>query len=337
MTTSPRLPTAMTITRLFRSSALAAVAVLAACASGTSPEADVATPVPTASDTPAPSSSPLGASPSAGVGLLVMAHGGDDAWNASVEAEVSEVRETLPVELAFGMANPMTLRTAVTELDAQGVQRVAVIRLFLSGASFRDQTDWFLGMSDTPPEDFLLMGPMKSDPAARLQIEHGLEVITHDHGLLDTDLAREILVERAASLSETPGEESVLLVAHGMGDDGDNEAVLDDLERIASTMRSAGYASVRAETLREDWPEKRVAAERRIRDFVEAETREGRRVLVVPARLSGFGPYAEVLDGLEYVPSQALLPHPSLSDWILSTGVDLTCSYGWVASEACGT
>ncbi|HKK92088.1 MAG TPA: CbiX/SirB N-terminal domain-containing protein [Longimicrobiales bacterium] len=324
----------MMITRLFRSSALAAGAVLAACASGTSPATEAPTPVPTAHGTP--SSPTPTATPSAGVGLLVMAHGGDDAWNASVEAEVSEVRQAVPVELAFGMANPMTLRTALNALDAQGVRRVAVIRLFLSGDSFRDQTDWFLGMSDSPPSDFLLMGPMQADPAARLQIEHAFEVVTHDHGLLDTQLAEDILVERAASLSEDPAEESVLLIAHGMGDDRENGAVLDDLERIASTMRAAGYASVRAETLREDWPEKRAVAEDRIRDFVEAETSQGRRVLVVPARLSGFGPYAEVLEGLEYVPSQALLPHPSLSDWILRSSADLTCRYGWVVSEACG-
>lgn len=268
-------------------------------------------------------------------GLLVMAHGGDAAWNASVEAEVGDLRGTLPVALAFGMANPMTLRTALDELESQGVRTAAVVRLFLSGASFRQQTDWYLGMGDTPPGQFVLMGPAASDPSARAQLEHDLELVTHDHGLLDTDLVRDILVDRAAARSEVPATESVLLIAHGMGDEDRNSAVEADLDRIAEAIAQRGHARVSGVTLREDWPEARVAAEARIREFVASETRSGRRVIVLPARLSGFGPYAEVLDGLEYVAGEGILPHPTLSDWILATGTALGCRQGWVDSEGC--
>ncbi len=311
-------------------------AFLAGCASGAraTPEAPRAAPS-TTGEAAAPASVVAVPAPSGEVGFLVMAHGGDEAWNASVEAEVAEVRGVLPVELAFGMANPGTLRAALNELDGQGVERVAVVRMFLSGSSFREQTDWFLGMSDVAPERFVLMGPAAEDPQARLQVEHDLEVATHDHGLLDSDVARDILRERAASLSERPAEESVLLIAHGMGDEAENQAVLDDLERIASTIRLDGYARVRSETLREDWPEERAVAEERIRSFVEAEVGAGRRVLVVPARLSGFGPYADVLQGLPYAHSEGFLPHPSLSDWILRTGAELACTRGWVDAEDC--
>ena len=43
-----------------------------------------------------------------------------------------------------------------------------------------------------------------------------------------------------------------------------------------------------------------------------------RRVFkVVPFRVSGFGPYARVLEGLDYEASgQGLLPHANVSKWI---------------------
>jgi hypothetical protein len=268
-------------------------------------------------------------------GLLVMAHGGDEEWNRSVEAEVAELQRVLPVELAFGMANPRTLDAAVTGLESRGVARAAVVRLFLSGASFRAQTDWYLGMAESPPEEFILMGPAASDPGARRAIEHEIEFVTHHHGLLDTKLAEDILVERARTLSEAPERESVIIVAHGMGDDGEDHDVLAALDPIAEAIGGLGFARVEAATLREDWAEKRTVAEARIREFVESETRADRRVLVIPARLSGFGPYADVLDGLDYVPGEGLLPHPDLSDWILRTGYALGCGLGWVGSEAC--
>lgn len=310
----------------------AAAALLAGCAASPGDSLD---PAPTpADDRSADAAAFVGSS--ADFGLLVMAHGGDEAWNASVQAEVDELRGVLPVELAFGMANPMTLEPAIEALEARGVERAAVIRLFLSGASFREQTDWFLGMADTPPENFVLMGHGGGHHTpSREAIEHDLEFATHDHGLLDTDLARDILVDRALTLSEDAGRESVILVAHGMGDDADNAAVLADLERVADAIRDHGFARVEAATLREDWPDERPAEEAAIRAFVADETDAGRRVLVLPARLSGFGPYAEVLEGLDYVAGEGLLPHPSLSDWILRTGARLGCSRGWVDAEAC--
>lgn len=71
-------------------------------------------------------------------------------------------------------------------------------------------------------------------------------------------------------------------------------------------------------TLREDWPEKRATAEEQIRSFVtEAGAGDG-RCLVIPFRVYGFGPYAEVLEGLDYVSDgRGLLPHEAVSAWML--------------------
>ena len=73
-------------------------------------------------------------------GILVMAHGGDPAWNLDVEATVAPLREKYPVEIAYGMARTSTLREAVQRLESRGVERIAVVRMFVSGESFLEPT-----------------------------------------------------------------------------------------------------------------------------------------------------------------------------------------------------
>ncbi len=143
--------------------------------------------------------------------------------------------------------------------------------------------------------------------------------------------ATEIVTARALALAREPAEESVLLLAHGMGDDGANERVLSAMNRAASRISNEGFAAVEVETLREDWAEKRVEAETRIRAFVTRESSKGHRVIVVPYRLSGFGPYAEVLSGLNYTAAEGLLPHPRISDWVARTASGIICAEGWAS------
>jgi hypothetical protein len=68
-------------------------------------------------------------------------------------------------------------------------------------------------------------------------------------------------------------------------------------------------------------PERRDAATRELRSLVEAETAAGRRVLIVPHLLSFGGIEQGVrarLEGLPYtMTTQALMPDPRLSTWVL--------------------
>jgi len=74
---------------------------------------------------------------------------------------------------------------------------------------------------------------------------------------------------------------------------------------------------VRVATLREDWPEKREPAAAAVRQFVESANRDGRTPVVIPYRVFGFGPYAEVLEGLDYrADERGLIPHPAVARWI---------------------
>jgi hypothetical protein len=89
----------------------------------------------------------------------------------------------------------------------------------------------------------------------------------------------------------------------------------------AQQLHSLGrFEHVQCETLREDWPERREESEQRIRRYIEDAAGRGIRVLVVPFRVAGFGPYAEVLENLDYVADgQGFCPHPNIADWITQT------------------
>lgn len=49
---------------------------------------------------------------------------------------------------------------------------------------------------------------------------------------------------------------------------------------------------------------------------------------MIPYRLFGFGPYAGVLEGLEYVDAKGLLPHPLVSVWVAARAGEIFCAAG---------
>ena len=296
-----------------RSFLLCSSLVLSACA----PQRPEATPLPSA------------AFHDPTVGVLVMAHGGSPAWNEHVGEAVASLAASVPTSVAYGMADPRTLAAALDSLRDKGVQRVAVVRMFLSGESFAEQTNFYLGLSDTPPETFLLMGPSAADPGARRPIEHSLSVATHPLGLLPSAEARTIAAQRAVALSSNPSAESVLLIAHGMGAEDENDRVIEAMQSAADLIAHEGFAAVEVATLREDWSEPRSAAEANIRQFVADQTDLNRDVIVVPIRLFGFGPYADVLAGLSFRQGEGLLPHDAVAEWVHRTATEVACSAGW--------
>lgn len=281
------------------------------------------------------------------IGVLVMAHGGTEDWNAAVLEAVPPMGEGVPVVVSFGMAEPTSLQLALDSLAFLGVDRVAVVRLFVSGRSFLEQTAYLLGLSHEKPPFFMVHGsPMAAsahgpgkgeEPPAPGPLVHDMIIATHGSGLMGSPEVSEILLSRTASVSRTAAEESVLLIAHGMGEDTENERLLAAMNAAAGQISGDGFARVQVSTLREDWPEARAKAEKEIRAFVSSEAEQGRTVLVIPYRLFGLGPYADVLDSLEYVATQGFLPHPAISSWIQRTALEIVCGNAWDASwRSCG-
>lgn len=256
-------------------------------------------------------------------GLLVMAHGGGDEWNREVANALAPIGRDHPLQIAFGMADAVSLQQAVTELERQGVKRIGVVRLFVSGESWYERTEQILGLKSGAPvkpatDEHTGHGAHGGHSMAFWRIDTDAAFALSRQGLADAPEIGAVLAERARNLSRDPEHEDVLILAHGPGDDAENRRWLEQIDARADSVRAAmPFRRVQVETLREDWPEKRMAAERRIRAVVERANKEGGHAVVIPFRVQGFGPYAEVLKGLDYVhDGQGLVPSPQVEQWV---------------------
>jgi hypothetical protein len=240
---------------------------------------------------------------------------------------VAPLRSQAPVEVAFGMADACSLQEGVRKLEAQGVRKIGVVRLFVSGESWYEETEKILGLRDGAPPTLPDACDGGHDGHGGHGAHHSMAFFRVDsdssfalskQGLSEAPEIDSILADRARSLARSPEKEDVLILAHGPGDDAENQRWITAIEARAAEIReSLPFHEVKVMTLREDWPEKRKEAEQRIVEYVARAKTEGRRAIVIPFRLSGFGPYAEVLAGQEYVADQrGLLPHVNITRWI---------------------
>lgn len=253
-----------------------------------------------------------------------MAHGGSKQWNESVLAAVAPLRDRYKLDVAFGMADAASLQTSVSKLEAQGARHIAVVRLFISGESWYERTRQILGVAPGAPARLPTAGDAH---AAHEHGGHSMELWRIDtrstfvlsrEGLADAQEMNAVLTERARRLSRDPAAEDVLILAHGPGDDAENQRWIEKISARSAGIRDAlPFRRVEVHTLREDWPERRQAAEQRVRDFVRRASSENGRAIVIPFRVQGFGPYPRVLKDLDYVSDGVgLLPHPEVTKWI---------------------
>lgn len=255
------------------------------------------------------------------LGVLVMAHGGSKQWNKEVLAAIEPLKDEHTIEVAFGMADAASLQQGVQRLEARGARRIGVVRLFVSGESFLERTEQILGLAPGAPQRTAAQaeheGHSEDHSMEFWRIDTQSSFALSKQGLVEAPEMASVLIDRARALSREPQSEDVLILAHGPADDAENERWLAHLEARAEAVRRAlPFRTVRVETLREDWPEKRQDAEQRIRSYVEHASQAG-RAIVIPFRVQGFGPYAEVLKGLEYAADgRGLVPDAGVTEWI---------------------
>jgi sirohydrochlorin ferrochelatase len=260
-------------------------------------------------------------------GVLVMAHGGSKKWNETVLAAVEPLRERYKIDVAFGMADAASLQTSVAKLETQGVRRIAVVRLFVSGESWYERTQQILGIAPGAPARPPAAGDAHAGHQGSSHAGHSMEFwrvdtqstfVMSEEGLADAEEMDTILAERVSRLSRDPKSEDVLILAHGPGDDAENERWIKKISARTAALRAAqSFRRVEVHTLREDWPDKRQVAEQDVRDFVRRAASDNGRAIVIPFRVEGFGPYAKVLSDLDYVSDGVgLLPHPNVTKWI---------------------
>lgn len=279
--------------------------------------------------TTAPGPEPMAQAADHRYGVLLMAHGGIDRWENEVAETLAPLNDEFPFEIAWGMADAASLQRGVDALEAQGVDRIGVVRLFVSGESWHERTQKILGIAPGAPE-------REDVPADAHAGHHGMSM---QFWQLDTDAVfamsqlglsqapemGQVLVKRTQALSQDPTREDLLILAHGPADNAENQRWLKYIDQRADAVRAAlPMRRIKVMTLREDWPGKREEATAQIRGFVARATAENGIAIVVPFRVQGFGPYAQVLEGLEYrADGHGLVPHPLVTNWVRRQALEM--------------
>ena len=252
-------------------------------------------------------------------GLLLMAHGGTEEWNEAVQNATTEISDKYPVEIAFGMADAGSIEESIRRLEGLGVEDVGVVRMFVSGESWYERTQQILGIlegapskgaDETAPNTFMPMGFWK--------IETDIKFHLSEDGLADATEMDEVIVSRIKGLIRQPEREVAIVIAHGTGsDEEDSRWVKKITQRTQPAKLTLGRRDIKVFTLREDWFAKRGEAESNIRTYMESVINDGLNPLVIPFRVHGFGPYARVLEGLDYRADKlGLLPHENVNLWV---------------------
>lgn len=258
----------------------------------------------------------------ADVGVVALAHGSDYHWNETMRQAIAPLARRYKVEPAFSMADPVVIERAVRRLEARGARFIVILRVFGLASSFRASVERLIGLDvergDTPdPHAAHAMGHGHGDahPPARIR---SAAVIATVGGLEDDPLFAEALLARAQALSRDPARETVVLVAHGDGDDVQDAHWRQVLKSVAGRMRELGgdrFRAIRTATWREDWPDKRKPAVEEVRAFVQQATANGGRALVIPARTLGRGPEPRLLEGLMFELGEGFAPLPLFARW----------------------
>jgi len=227
--------------------------------------------------------------------------------------------------MAYGMGDPATIQEAVTSLEQQGVKRIVFVRMYELERQMKARTDYILGLADSP-----------TPPGQAAEHDHDAEIPPQirSAALFSTfggyteqfPPIASVLCERMREVSQDPAKETVVLLAHGSKSDEDNNHWLSvmqaNIELVKKDPRCGSFRTITAATVREDWPEKREEAVRRVRALIEEASKTG-RVLVIAHRLYGSGPYKKMLNGLNYVLNEKGLASPILTKW-LEEGIERT-------------
>ncbi|AMW05598.1 sirohydrochlorin chelatase [Gemmatimonas phototrophica] len=257
------------------------------------------------------------------IGTIVVAHGGDSLWNATVRHSVAGAQTGGPVEISFLMgpeAPRARFQDAVARLEAQGVTRIVVVPLLVSSHSGHyDQIRYLAGdsvqLDDQMTHHLHMSGIERPTSKVPLHMAKALDA--------SPEVAR-ILTDRALLLSKTPNTDALFIVGHGPNSAEDYAAWMDNLRPVADSVKAwTGFRDVRVDMVRDDAPAPvRAEAVRRVRELIELQhLATGRNVIVVPVLVSkGSVSRDKVPNDIRGTPSiyagEPLAPHPALARWV---------------------
>ena len=252
------------------------------------------------------------------IGVVIMPHGSTQPWNDAAERTIEPLKTKYKIEMAYGMGDPGTIQDAVTRLEQRGIKRIVFVRLYELERHMKPLTDYILGLADSPTLPGHA-GGHGHDSAFPPQIRSAALFSTFGGYTENFPPIANVLCERITEVSQDPAKETVVLLAHGSQTDEDNNHWLSvisaNIDWVKKDSRCAPFKTVRAATVREDWPEQREQAVADVRKMIEEDAKTG-RVLVIANRMYGSGPYKKMLKGLEYVLNEKGFASPIITRWL---------------------
>lgn len=257
------------------------------------------------------------------VGLLVVAHGADTAWNNRVRKTVAQTKWIGgPVKLAFLMgpeAETTGWEAAVKAMQHDAVRALIVVPLMVSshGGHFR-QVRYYAGDVKEIPPDMIDMGhdmapPLR--PTVPTLVSPALD---------DAPELGQALAARWHELSAADRKRPVMLIAHGPNAQDEVALWEKNIMTTAKTLRAeVAPQPVRVALLRDDAPVAvRATSVAAMRDTIESLARVAKDSVTVMTVLISTGDINSTkipkdISGLPVRYSgQGLAPQPALAKWI---------------------
>ncbi len=261
------------------------------------------------------------------VGVLLVAHGGGELWNARVDslaaafARSPGVRAAVAVSFLMGdAAAKRPFQAMVDTLARRGATRVVIVPVLVSSHSGHyEQIRWLAGKTDSLDSEMMhhlhMSGVTRSPRGLPMTVAQAM------------DAAPELavaLASRVRALAPAPQGRAVMLLGHGPNSAEDYAAWMHELRPVADSVRTlTGASSVMVEMVRDDAPPGvRAEAVTRTRELIQLQrAASGHDVLVVPILVSS-GAVSDVklprdLAGLPIVYNGApILPDSALVAWV---------------------
>ncbi|MBW2636999.1 MAG: hypothetical protein JRC86_05675 [Deltaproteobacteria bacterium] len=293
-------------------------------------------------------------------GILVIGHGSpSESWCSPVQNATDEVDLPYPVELGFLELVPNeTINLAVERLNDAGVTKIIAIPLFISShSSHIQEIEYVVGLRDALPlttEHVVVEGvemerkvvlkgnkyeisyvPDKAGADGNMQAaghpeeEEELVPVETDAEIIltaamdDHWLVAGIVADRTADLSDNPKNETLVLVAHGTGEEDNFAGWVNSTESLANQARlklaywsdpAIGIAGTQAAFIHHN---ETLHPEFTLTPIVE----NAADPVVVPLMVSeGYFTGTKIpglLENLSYAYNgKALTPHPNVAKWI---------------------
>ncbi|MFQ5580916.1 MAG: hypothetical protein ACE5FZ_09910, partial [Nitrospiria bacterium] len=155
------------------------------------------------------------------IGVVLMPHGSSFNWNETIRKNLKPLLERYKIEYAFSMADPKVIERAVERLEKRGARAIVVVRIFSLAASFREKTEYILGLN------------RHYRRGGRTMRINSSVLFTTLGGVERTPLAAAVMLERAKKLSNNPKKDTIILLGHGTDNEERNNHWMENLAALA--------------------------------------------------------------------------------------------------------